>query len=148
NHEDMLKNAEGEEVGIASLRGTLSFLGDLTKRTYKSIVEPLPYSFLKTVKLLYLRSRDGGDHIFEYLNLPAKEANRPTFEFRLSGHAPRNETKMRAVLDLLAQLEKGISEEKRNQIKGFLLTPFKLLQKPRTLRGFYVFLGRYWTSLD
>lgn len=118
----------GKEITLANLKRTLEFLGALTGNAYNSIVEPLPYSLLKAVKLLYLTSREGGDHIFEYLALPDPEANRPTFEFRLSGQASRNETKMGAVLELLSQLERGIDQSRRNEITGFLLTPSKLLE--------------------
>lgn len=98
----------GKEITLANLKRTLEFLGALTGNAYNSIVEPLPYSLLKAVKLLYLTSREGGDHIFEYLALPDPEANRPTFEFRLSGQASRNETKMGAVLELLSQLGRSM----------------------------------------
>lgn len=130
NREDqVLEGSEsGKEITLSSLNRTLAFLGDLTGKRHNSVIEPLPYSFLRTVKILYLCSRSAGDHIFEYLALPDPVENTATFEFRLSGQAPRNETKMGLALDILSQLGNGISELRKNQINGFLLTRFKLLQ--------------------
>lgn len=133
NREDEARadSIPGKEITLANLKRTLEFLGALTGSAYNSIVEPLPYSLLKTVKLLYLTSREGGSHIFEYLALPDQVTNRSTFEFRLSGKAPRNETKIGATLELISQLEKGISEGRIKQFRTHLMSPFHLLKAIR-----------------
>lgn len=133
NREDEARadSIPGKEITLANLKRTLEFLGALTGSAYNSIVEPLPYSLLKTAKLLYLTSREGGSHIFEYLALPDQVTNRSTFEFRLSGKAPRNETKIGATLELISQLEKGISEGRIKQFRTLLMSPFHLLKAIR-----------------
>lgn len=127
NVEDVERNAEGKEIGISNLSGALTFLGELTGDSCKSTVKPLPRTFLKTVKLLYKCSKENGDHIFQYLRLPDRDKNPATFEFRTSGNAARNETKIEITQALLAQLEKGLSRSKMFQIRTHLLTTSKLL---------------------
>lgn len=114
-------------VDIKTLGVVLEFIGDLTGREYKSVLEALPIGLLKCVKLLYIQDSRGELQLCRYLRAPEPD-DTATFEFRTTGVAPRNEKRVNIARHLIETVGKDLPTDLRQRIDQIILTASKLLE--------------------
>lgn len=119
--------ADGSSYDLKSLGTVLRFLSSITGQHYLSIVQKLPLSTIKTIKLLHKKSRHIDAHLMRLIEPPRGSSNE-LLDFLTTPASEGGEDVKRLIKVMIGELSKEVDSTELNLISA-LADPEQLREK-------------------
>jgi len=108
----------GEPIAARDLRRTLDFLEQAIDVKVKDSTQRVPFSTLKTIKLLYVTDANSGKHLLNLVAPPSE--GEATMEFSTATTIPRDKDAAELITSLTESLSKEVDPMKLKLFNGML----------------------------